>query len=186
MKSDEGEQPVTVVISQVVKAGKEKAFEEWLIGICSAAERFAGHLGTSIIRPPQRQHPEYVIIFKFEHYRNLQTWMNSKERQQWLIKSLALIQGVPTIQELCGLEAWFSLPGKLLNSPPPRYKMAILVWASISVLTNIFAFLPNFVLKGLPAIASSTITSAVITTLMTYLVMPQVTQVFSQWLYPEG
>jgi uncharacterized protein len=179
------EQPVTVVISQVVKPKKVREFEQWLAGICSVAETFEGHLGANIIRPAGGTRSEYVIIFKFNHYRNLLDWMNSKERQQWLLKSLPMIQGAPKIQELCGLEAWFSLPGQLLNRPPPRYKMAILIWASISVLTNVLSFLPNSLLKGFPAVLSSTIVSAIITTLMSYVVMPQVTKIFSKWLYPE-
>ncbi|MBD2465936.1 antibiotic biosynthesis monooxygenase [Oscillatoria sp. FACHB-1407] len=185
-RTEEENQPVTVVISQLVKPGKERAFEQWLTGICSAAKSFSGHLGTNIIRPPQRTHSEYVIIFKFDHYRSLQTWMNSKERQQWIIKALPLIQGAPNVQELSGLEAWFSLPGRLLNLPPPRYKTAILVWASISVLTNTLAPLFSYALRGFPTLVTSVIISAIVTTLMTYVVMPQVTQVFSKWLYPEG
>lgn len=98
-------QPVTVVISQVVKPKKERKFEQWLAGICSVAEMFEGHLGANIIRPIGGTRSEYVIIFKFNHYRNLLDWMNSKERQQWLLKSLPMIQGAPNIQELCGLEA---------------------------------------------------------------------------------
>jgi uncharacterized protein len=180
------EQPVTVVISQVIKPKKEREFEQWLAGICSVAETFEGHLGANIIRPMGGTRSEYVIIFKFKHYRNLLDWMNSKERQQWLLKSLPMIQDAPNIQELCGLEAWFSLPGQLLNRPPPRYKMAILIWASISVLTNGLSFLPNALLKGLPVVLSSVLFSAIITTLMSYVVMPKVTQIFSKWLYPEG
>jgi antibiotic biosynthesis monooxygenase (ABM) superfamily enzyme len=113
-------QPVTVVISQMVKLGYEQAYEKWIKVICSEAQTFNGHLGTSIIRPQRGTHPEYVIVFKFDHYVNLKKWMESDVRQQWLARSNQLVQDAPSVQQQSGMETWFVLPGKPLKSPPPR------------------------------------------------------------------
>lgn len=177
-------QSVTVVISQLVKPGCEQAYEKWIKGISHEALKFHGHLGTSIIRPQKGNRPEYVIIFKFDRYANLKKWMESDVRKQWLAKSNQLIQDAPNVQQLSGMETWFTLPGKPLKSPP-RYKMAILTWVAVYVLLNIHTYTLASAIKGLPAFIGQLIISVTMVTLLTYVVMPRMTKIFYKWLYPN-
>lgn len=177
-------QPVTVVVSQLVKPGRERAYENWIAGICKAALNFNGHLGTSIIRPQTRTRPEYVLIFKFDRYDNLKKWMESDERQRCLAQADQLVQNAPNVQLLNGMEAWFTLPGKPSSSPPSRYKMAILTWVAVYVLINFLNFVLAPALQGLPAFVGSLIISVLMVVLLTYVVLPQITRLFRKWLYP--
>src|SRR5262245_32409243 len=43
--------PVTVVIRNRVRPGKEAEFEDWLRGITQAASQFDGYLGFNVVRP---------------------------------------------------------------------------------------------------------------------------------------
>jgi len=181
--ADAQNQPVTVVVSQLVKPAQEKAFEELLEQIAKEALKFEGHLGINIIRPPSSGHPEYVIIFRFDSYANLKKWMDSDIRQAWVEKCQQLV--VPekgNEQMFTGLETWFSLPGKAIQ-PPPRYKMTIILWLAVVAMINIVPPIIAPIVKILPPILRSVITSAVIVVLISYLIMPFLTKLFAKWLY---
>lgn len=111
MEMEQDEQFVTVVISQLVKAECENAYEAWLKDITSVARTYLGHLGTNVIRPQLGVRNEYVIIFRFDNYENLKVWMTSRDREYWLNQAQSLVESDPYVQQICGLEAWFSIPG---------------------------------------------------------------------------
>lgn len=179
---EQEEQSVTVVISQIVKRGCESAYEAWLKDITGVSRTYLGHLGTNVIRPQPGVQAEYVIIFRFDSYENLKVWMESRDRQYWLSQGQHLVQSDPYVQQLSGLEAWFSHPGKPLKTPP-RYKTALLTWAVVYVLINLLNRLLAPLLTNLPPLIISLIISAIMVVLLTYVVMPWVTHLFSSWLY---
>jgi len=175
---------VTAIISHLVRTGREQGYEEWLHGIATAAHQFKGHLGVSVIRPCDHVHPEYVAIVKFDHYDNLKTWLESSVRQEWLARLQSLIEKPETIQTLTGLETWFTLPNKPMKDPPPRYKMAIVTWLGVLFAIPILNRLLIPLLVGLPAWLSIVLDSGVTVVLLTYVIMPRLTQLFRKWLYP--
>lgn len=177
--------PVTAVISQLVKQGCEREYEKWLQGISVAAEKFEGHCGVSIIRPQEHAYPEYVVILKFDRYANLKNWLESDVRQHWIEKSERLVQKPQNMQMLTGLEAWFTLPGKPIQKPPRRYKMAILTWVAVFVLLTILNYVLAPVVGSLPALLRTAVNSGIVVVLLTYVVMPRVTKLFHKWLYPS-
>ena len=178
-------QHVTVVISQVVKPGCEQAYEQWMKGISRDAQMFKGHIGVTVLRPQKGSGPEYAIILRFDCYANLKKWMESDVRQEWVAKSKQLVQEVPNVQLLSGMETWFTLPSKPLKKPPPRYKMAILTWVAVYVLLNILTYVFAPVIRVLPAFIGQLMISVIMVALLTYVVMPQITRIFYKWLYPN-
>ena len=84
-------------------------------------------MGTNVVRPQPEIRPEYVVIFRFDGYENLKTWMTSNDREYWLARVRPSIASDPQIQQISGIEACFSIPGRALQTPP-RYKMALLTW----------------------------------------------------------
>lgn len=75
-------QQVTAVISHYVRPGREQGYEEWLHGISQIARKFEGHNGITVLRPQSGSRAEYVIILRFDNYKNLCQWMRSPERQE--------------------------------------------------------------------------------------------------------
>ncbi|MBE9209198.1 antibiotic biosynthesis monooxygenase [Nostoc sp. LEGE 06077] len=182
---EQEDQSVTVVISQNVKPGCESAYEAWLKDITSVSRTYLGHLGTNVIRPQLGVRSEYVIIFRFDNYEHLLVWMESRDRQYWLSQAQHLVHSEPHVQQLSGLEAWFSLPGQPLKTPL-RYKTALLTWAVVYVLINLLNRLLAPLLGILPPLMISFIISATMVVLLTYVVMPRVTRLFSSWLYAKS
>jgi uncharacterized protein len=182
--TDEDSQ-VTAIISHVVRPGREQGYEEWFHGIAADARKFKGHLGVSTIRPPEHVHPEYVVILKFDRYDNLKTWLESDVRREWIERLQPLIEKPESIQTLTGLETWFSLPNKSLKAPPPKYKMAIVTWLGVFVTLAIVSRLLTPILSSLPILLNQLITTGLVVALLTYLIMPRLTQLFKHWLYSK-
>ncbi|MFN6465676.1 MAG: antibiotic biosynthesis monooxygenase [Nostoc sp. DedVER02] len=181
---EQDDQFVTVVISQLVKSGCESDYEIWLKDITSVARTYLGHLGTNVIRPQLGVRNEYVIIFRFDNYENLKVWMTSRDREYWLIQAQSLVESDPYVQQICGLEAWFSIPGQPLKTPP-RYKTALLTWAAVFILINILSTFLVPLLRGLPPLIISLIVTILMVALLTYVVMPRVSRLFRWWLYAK-
>lgn len=177
--------PVTVVISRTVQPECKVAFEEFISGITSAAATFEGHLGVNILRPNTPEEQEYKIVFKFDRASNLRIWQESETRRQWLARAESLCLEKPTVQILTGLETWFTLQSTKLSTPPPRYKMVVIILITIMpirILTN-FTLVP--LLISLPFLLRLFITSVIMVLMMTFVIMPRMTRLFSKWLYPE-
>jgi uncharacterized protein len=177
--------PVTISVSRRVKLGCEKEFEAIIIGITADAMSFKGHLGANIFRPTDTENPEYRVIFKFDRMSNLRRWEESEVRQQWLKRAEPLTLGLPDTQTLTGLETWFALPSQQAIVPPPRYKMAVITWLAIYPLISIINILFAPILNPLPLLLRTLLLTVVLVSLMTYVVMPQMTKLFTKWLYPK-
>ncbi|MBD2257986.1 antibiotic biosynthesis monooxygenase [Pseudanabaena sp. FACHB-2040] len=180
---DEESQQVTAVISHIVRPGREEGYEKWFHGIATEARKFKGHLGVTAIRPHDHAHPEYAVILRFDHYNNLKKWLESDVRHDWIERLQPLIEKSETIQTLTGLETWFSLPNKLLRTPPPRYKMALVTWLAVFTTLAILSRLLAPLLSRLPVLLNQLITTGLVVALLTYLIMPRLTRLFRKWLY---
>jgi antibiotic biosynthesis monooxygenase (ABM) superfamily enzyme len=176
---------VTVVISRRVKPGCEADFETFLAGVTAACGQFPGYMGSHIFRPASADDPEYRVIFRFDRLANLRRWETSEERQMWFTQAEALTESPPHIQVLTGLETWFTLPGKTAIVPPPRYKMALVTWLAVFPLITLISTLLQTQLGELPTVLRVMAITAIAVPTMTYLLMPQMTQIFAGWLYPS-
>jgi antibiotic biosynthesis monooxygenase (ABM) superfamily enzyme len=175
--------PATSVVTRVVKPGREKAFEEWLHGISQEAAKFPGHLSATIFRPPAGAR-KYTVVLQFDRDENLQNWLRSDRRREW-IERVSALEAVPEHrEEVTGLEHWFTLPGKPETSPPSRHKMAfLLVLAAYPTVLALHVILSP-VVGSLPYPLAALIGSVCLVLVLTYVVMPRVTRVFHRWLYP--
>jgi antibiotic biosynthesis monooxygenase (ABM) superfamily enzyme len=177
--------PVTAVASRQVKQGREREFEEWVSGILAAANEFPGYLGSEVLRPSDDpEDNEYRIVFRFDHASNLHAWEDSEERHHWLRKSRSLLYEEEKVHVLTGLETWFTLPSKPGEPAPPRHKMAIVTWLAVFPVVAIIFTLFGQWLNLLPTLVRTLVFTVVMVTLMTYVIMPRMTRVFSFWLYP--
>ena len=177
--------PVTAVASRRVKQGREREFEEWTSGILAAANEFPGYMGSEVFRPGDGpDEDEYRIVFRFDQESHMRAWEESEERRRWLRKAEPLIHE-EKVHVLTGLETWFTLPSKAGEPSPPRYKMALVTWLAIFPLVTLIFLLFGPLLSHLPTLLRTLVLTAVMVTLMTYVVMPRMTRLFSFWLYPD-
>ncbi|MDX2215411.1 MAG: antibiotic biosynthesis monooxygenase [Oculatellaceae cyanobacterium bins.114] len=176
---------VTAVITHLVKPGREEGYEEWLRGIVPVAKRFEGHLGVQILRPRSGEPAEYTIVLHFDQHPHLQAWLESEERRDWIGRVQPLIQQSENVQVLTGLETWFQLPERPQKTPPKRYKVAIVTWLGVLILSSLIGYLLAPYLAWMPWVVRQMVTSALVVWALAYFVMPQLTRLFYGWLYPQ-
>jgi antibiotic biosynthesis monooxygenase (ABM) superfamily enzyme len=177
--------PVTAVASRRVKRGHEREFEECTSGVLAAANEFPGYLGSEVLRPGDAPgDDEYRIVFRFDRESNLRAWEESEVRRRWLREAEPLIHE-ERVHVLTGLETWFTLPWKAGEPSPPRYKMAIVTWLAVFPLITLILTLFGPLLGLLPMLLRTLVLTAVMVSLMTYVIMPRLTRLFSFWLYPD-
>jgi uncharacterized protein len=177
------EESVTVIVSRKVKLGREKEFEEWAAGISREAQSFEGYLGTKNIQPSKNTNFNSVVIIKFDRYKNLKKWEDSPIRAKWIKRAIDFTEGDVQVQKLTGLEFWFTLPKTSLQTPPPRYKMAIVTFLALFPTINFV----NLILNPLPEVFQGSLRMAisvmVTVSLMTYVIMPLMIRLFKHWLF---
>jgi antibiotic biosynthesis monooxygenase (ABM) superfamily enzyme len=172
---------VTVVIARQVAPGREFEFEDWEEDLTRAAAGFPGFLGSGLLRPVTAGDPWHVI-YRFDTPEHLAAWEVSPGRMALLERAdqLMLTLGVHRVS---GLETWFSLPGRTAPAPP-RWKMFLATSACIYALQLvIYLAIGRWVGHWQLVFRLGAVVPAV-TALMTWIVMPQVTQWLSAWLYP--
>ena len=187
--------PVTVIVKRIAKRDKIKEFEEWLSGISKEVSRQEGSMGIDIIKPTpnisNKSKPEYVIIFRFNTYENLDKWEKSPIRHEWLQKGRILAESDYDVQKMTGLEFWFtpyfndeSSPMIPLQ-PPPRYKMVIVTIPVISILLLTLVPQIHFLTEmlSIPFPIRLVIALAITVLLMTYVIMPLLTKLLKPWLF---
>jgi antibiotic biosynthesis monooxygenase (ABM) superfamily enzyme len=182
-------EPVAFVISEFVQSGRIQEYEDWVKGINQAANEFEGFLGADVIRPRDHEHPEYVVLVRFDTYQNIKKWRESSIYQTWIEKSQDLVIREETdLQEASGLDLWFTRPKAISKKPtqPAYYKkviMGILAVYPLILLTNLIL---GPLLKELPQLLGLFISVVAISALLTYPVMPLLTRLLSFWLYPSS
>ncbi|MBD2102494.1 antibiotic biosynthesis monooxygenase [Leptolyngbya sp. FACHB-261] len=178
--------PVTIHVLHRVKPGCEATFEQVLGDLITAAHSYEGHLGVNVFRSGNNTNPEYQVVFKFDQGSHFKQWESSAIRQQLLTRVNQLTVDAGQISVLTGLETWFTLPTKPGLPPPPRYKMFVITWATIFVLISLMNQLVIPLLHSLPSLLGTLIVTGLMVFLMTYVVMPRITKLFAQWLYPKA
>ena len=91
----------TVIIGQKVRAGAEHAFESWQQDMNSEAAKYPGFLGAEI-NPPTAVQPDWVVVYRFNSVANVQAWINSATRQDWLARGQQYLDGPGTQQVIGG------------------------------------------------------------------------------------
>ncbi len=165
-------------------SGREADYETWLKSVSAEALKFPGHMGVNVIRPTAASN-EYVTIFRFDSYEHSTAWENSAIRQEWLERLDGIVEGAVEVREGTGLEFWFSLPELPVANPSP-HKMALVLLVVVFALVTVIRFLLSMFASEWPMVAQSFATVFCQVMLMTYVVMPRVTQLLQRWLYDQG
>ena len=181
------DRPVTILITRSPRKTNQKEFEQALSDTIDAALEFPGHLGVTVLKPQRGESNDYQIIVKFASEIDYQRWCHSHEATYWFKILNRLEEKPPNLEIMTGIETWFAVNSSTSRPmiPPPRYKMAIVTWIAIFILIVIINLLFGSFLASLPMLLRSFVLTVGLVGLMTYVVMPRMTRLFSWWLYPK-
>ena len=91
----------TIIIGQKVRAGSERAYEDWQKDLNREASKYPGFLAAEI-NPPTAVQPEWVVVYRFDSIPHVMAWLNSATRQERLAAGQGLFDGPGTQQVLGG------------------------------------------------------------------------------------
>src|SRR5215217_8633415 len=180
--SDRSGESITVVVTRDVRPGHERDYAEWAHRVVSATARY-GATGHTILTPDAGAPTRRVLIVQFADEEGLRAWDQSEERNR-LVREAGEFSSVH-IQRATGLETWFTLPGERAIVPPPRWKqLLVTLVGAYPLVVLLLAFVLPWV-AGWPLLLRSAVLPIVLLSLMTYVVMPQLTRILQGWLYPH-
>jgi uncharacterized protein len=156
------------------------ALAQWARRIVSAARQYEGNIAATVVGPDQSG--EYRVVHHFRDQATLESWLSSAQRAVLLQEAEPLLEARPAV-ERTGLETWFRLPsdGRVIVAPP-RWKMWLTSVLAIYPLVLAFLAWVNPHIKGWPLAVRAAVLPLVLLSLMTYLVMPNVTRLLRPWL----
>jgi antibiotic biosynthesis monooxygenase (ABM) superfamily enzyme len=177
----------TIFATAFPAPGKERQWEQAIGDLIRTSMSFEGHQGSIVLKPESADQPHYRVITRFDTLENMRRWYESDERREKVSHLEPFEQQPAEIQRLTGFETWFTppdAPGTLVH-PPPKYKMAVVVWIAVyaMVLPLIATLKP--MTASLPPLVASAILAAISVASMTWVVLPALTWLFRNWLYPK-
>ena len=181
------EVPVTVSITRHVEPSRVDQMVAWVRAGSALAERFPGFLGTGWVRP-RGGSDEWHMLYRFDSAESLGAWEASDQRAWWLGSAQGLV-GESLRERRTGIEGWFDQPTEhdvedLRPRPaaPPRWKQAVMIWTAFFPLSLLTGLLLRDVAPGLALLPRVLVTTVVMTPVMTYVVLPQLTRRLDWWL----
>lgn len=173
--------PIHVAITRCVKIGREDEFQQALRDFFQHSFDQEGVLGALMLTPtPGSDSHEFGIVRAFADEKARDAFFESSIFKAWEAKVKTLTEGSPEHYKLHGLEAWFRS-----SSPPPRWKMAIATFLGAFPLAAVM----NVVLRpisGWNFFLRTAVLQGCVIALLTWVVMPLMTQALHRWLLSEG
>ncbi|HEX7651980.1 MAG TPA: hypothetical protein VF607_00645, partial [Verrucomicrobiae bacterium] len=111
-----------------------------------------------------------------------QAFRVSPEYLAWNHHALELTEGAGRVEELCGLESWFTPPGQTLQ-PLPRWKMALTTYLGVLPTVVGLNLLVGTSLNPLGFWGRNVVFNALVVALLTWAVMPLITRALHRWLH---
>lgn len=173
-------------MSVVVKVDSMAAYERWLKKVETALTEQKGFVGIEVIRPADRTAPEYFILLRFATLPDLEAWKSSAVLEDLRQESRDFVVHVEIGERQYGTEMFFSRPLSNIYYPrPPFRKQALIGIATVYPLILLSGALLRPLLQNLPASLNTFLTICVMAPIM-ITVMPKVSMLFKNWLYPTA
>jgi antibiotic biosynthesis monooxygenase (ABM) superfamily enzyme len=183
--------PVTVSIHRVVSPERVPDVTAWVQEGVQLANRWDGFLGSGWIRGAEGS-SDWYMLYRFADAERLEAWERSPERTQWLARGVGLVEE-RRVERRTGIENWFDAPTRLdeqsgppLLPAPPRWKQSVAIWLGFFPVNLAFTALMGWLVPAfgeLDVVLRVLITTAVLTPVMSFWVLPWVTARLAGWLH---
>src|SRR3954452_22105766 len=104
MQMEDVNEPITVIITRLVRVGSESAFEDAVKAFIPTALAFPGHLGVHMLRPAPGGR-EYGAVLKFRSRQDWDAFLRSPEYASFLAEIQAHLEGLQQVETFSGLES---------------------------------------------------------------------------------
>lgn len=181
----------SLVTEHIVPKGKDFAFKRWHNDLVECSKQYNGFLRCDLCPPLRCKDPvvKWYYITHFDSPEHLNQWMESSDRKQLLESGQEIFSAYRFKSFTTGLEGWFSMQSgnsEYKGLGPPHWKqiLAVVLGLYPVVMIQAIAFSIFNPMQSW-SLANSMIVNNLITSIvLSFLVMPFVSQRLSFWLKP--
>jgi len=182
-----GPEAVTVSITRRVDPRRVPEATHWVQEGVNLANTWPGFLGSGWVRTSATS-DEWHMLYRFSDAAALDAWEHSEPRREWLERGRDMVED-RTVTRRTGIEGWFDSPSSTtdLQAPvkPPRWKQAVAIWLGFFPVNLAFTWLVGLAVPEWDSLFMPLrvlITTAILTPIMAYWVLPWVTGLLQPWL----
>jgi uncharacterized protein len=176
-------EPTAFIVTHVVKPGAERRYEVWTREILRAVSGFPGYLGREVVLPSHGDR-KYTVIVRFDSNKHLKAWAESETRREFIRRADDLMEKGDQYEIRTGIDFWFEPKGV---KPPKPWKQFLLTTSAVYPLSLIIPKLLAPLFRVAPSLGGTLISglliAAILTALLTFVIMPHYTRLVSKWLY---
>ncbi len=176
-------EPATLMVSNLVQPDKIPAFEQWLKDLHQLMRGQPDFISVDIIRHLQQEKPEYISLIKFRTAEALEAWNTSLALEQQLEVLKPLVIRKSLRKEAIGLEQWFDSANTVGNRVPPYWKRLTLSVSAVFPLLYLIQTLLPPEITSLPKPIAMLIGVIILSSILTWPVMPYLSKLLKPWLY---
>jgi uncharacterized protein len=178
----------SVVLEHIVSKADYAAFSRWYKAMTQIAEQQPGFLRVDHCPPLECVDDaikQYAIVH-FDTIDHLNDWLTSKQRTEMLESGQNIFRDYKYKSFTTGLEGWFSQQaGERTGLGPDRWKQVLSVVLGLYPLVMAQSLLSALgLMASWPPAAAMLVNNLITSSALTYTVMPQISKLFSFWLYP--
>jgi uncharacterized protein len=178
-------EPTAFIVTHVIKPGAEGRYEDWTREILSAVSGFPGYLGRDVVLPSHGDR-KYTVVVRFDSHEHLKAWAESETRREFIRRADDLMEKGDQYEIRTGIDFWFEPKGV---KPPKPWKQFLLTASAVYPLSLIIPKLLAPLFRIAPSLGGTLISglliAAILTALLTFVIMPHYTRLVSKWLYED-
>jgi uncharacterized protein len=169
---------ITIVASRVVSAGEVDRFRDWAERADAAAARIEGHRGSVRLEQPGGL---FHLVLQFRDQAALDAWEQSpdfdaltSEGEQFSIRQR---------QVKIGAQPWFRIPSEASAN---KLRQTVLTLVTIYPLLLVINLATRALIPDWPLPVRLLLSAAILTTLLTFVILPRVKRRAQPWLLSKG
>ncbi len=174
-------EPVTIVFSQCIAP---ENYDEFVVLHDDALERlgeFPGFLGSELLLPVEGVQEDHVIVASFASRPDLDRWLESDTRQEWVDRIEQLVEGDRTYNVVGGFGGWFPAQSSQPQGPK-RWKQAIAVFIALFPTVLLITLIRGAIAPNMNVVLAVFIGNVLGILALTYVLMPPLTRKLQNWL----
>jgi uncharacterized protein len=178
----EAPEEAMLVVSRRIKPGNNEKYEDWLRRVIQTAGEFPGFRGVTTLAPEGLDSDIRYLIWRFDSKKNLDNWETSAVRTKFVeeVKRYA----DQHYESATGMETWFSVPDMHKVAVPPKWKMLVVTFAAAYLVSVTARVLLSPVFGSWSIVESTLVYTAILVGALTYFIMPWLSRLLRDWLYP--
>jgi hypothetical protein len=177
-------EPVTVVVSHRVSAGREDAFREFQERMTEAERGYPGFLGFDLFPPVPGVQEDWTAVYRFDSTAHLDAWLQSPQRA-------ALLAGSDEFSEFsehrisAPFGNWFSSSEQTTGTEPPAWKTTVAVLVGLYPTIVLLTLGITELWPGAKLWWTILLSNVISVALLTWVVMPLANRALRFWLAPN-